>query len=233
VLLVEDELRQEFVVRAPSFSSERPASSWDWYFLMQHSGAPTRLLDWTEGALIALYFAVRAKNDETDAAVWALDPWWLNKKVVGKAEVIPPGAGPGLLASDANRYKSWLPDRYEVTKLKSRLPAAVYPTHFSRRISSQQSCFTVHGTDPVGFDELQNDPSARIAKITIPSEAVRDMRSALSIAGIDELTIFPDLDGLGRYVASIFRDESRGSAFRLNERDFRTAARQKRKIRRS
>ena len=41
---------------------------------MQHSGAPTRLLDWTEGALIALYFAVRNKLDETDAAVWVLNP---------------------------------------------------------------------------------------------------------------------------------------------------------------
>jgi len=48
-----DEIRQEFVVRAPSLGPERPQNSWEWYFLMQHSGAPTRLLDWTETALIA------------------------------------------------------------------------------------------------------------------------------------------------------------------------------------
>src|SRR5215471_2157942 len=30
--------------------------SWDSYFLMQHHGAPTRLLDWSDGALIAMHF---------------------------------------------------------------------------------------------------------------------------------------------------------------------------------
>jgi hypothetical protein len=56
-------------MRAPSLSDERPRNSWDWYLLMQHSGAPTRLLDWTEGALIALYFAVRNKPGFTTSPV--------------------------------------------------------------------------------------------------------------------------------------------------------------------
>jgi len=49
MLHIEDEIREEFVVRAPALSQIRPAeqSDWDWYFLMQHFGAPTRLLDWS------------------------------------------------------------------------------------------------------------------------------------------------------------------------------------------
>jgi FRG domain len=208
--IVEDELRQEFVMRAPSLSDERPQNSWDWYFLMQHSGAPTRLLDWTEGALIALYFAVRNKQEETDAAVWAFDPWRLNKSVLGVPEVIPPGAEAGLFESDAERYKPWLPDRYEIsTELKVALPVAVYPTHFAKRISSQRSCFTVHGSARDGFDRLPEGSGTRLAKIIVPGAAVRKIETSLSIAGIDEVTVSPDLDGLGRSLTQTLRDEER------------------------
>jgi hypothetical protein len=208
--LIEDELRQEFMMRAPSLSNERPQNSWEWYFLMQHSGAPTRLLDWTESALIALYFAMRDKKNDADAAVWVLEPWLLNRAVLKAAEVIPPGLEEGLFKADADRYKPWLPDRYEMsTDLKEELPVAVYPTHFARRISSQRSCFTVHGSRPDGFDRLPEEANAGLARIVIPYAAVHQIEDNLSVAGIDELTIFPDLDGLGRLLTMMLRDESR------------------------
>jgi hypothetical protein len=173
IRVVEDEIRQEFIIRAPSLSAERPQNSWEWYFLMQHSGAPTRLLDWTEGALIALYFAVRNKLDETDAAVWVLNPWGLNECVLGIDEVIAPSAEAGLFKLDAERYDPWLPARYQKFKtLKAKLPVAIYPTHFARRISSQRSCFTVHGSVRNGFDALPTKLRVtNLVKILIPGSA--------------------------------------------------------------
>ncbi|NOU20106.1 MAG: FRG domain-containing protein [Bacteroidales bacterium] len=53
-------------------------STLDWLCLMQHHGIPTRLLDWTESILIALYFAVREKN-ECDGYIFALNGARLNK----------------------------------------------------------------------------------------------------------------------------------------------------------
>jgi hypothetical protein len=210
IRVVEDEIRQEFIIRAPSLSPERPSNAWEWYFLMQHCGAPTRLLDWTEGALIALHFAVRNKSDESDAAVWVLDPWELNKTVLGIDEVIAPSAEAALFELDARRYDLWLPARYQSRKLKVKLPVAIYPTHFARRISSQRSCFTVHGSVREGFQALPAKLSLKsLIRIRIPSSAVRDIEYTLSVAGIDELTAFPDLDGLGRWLTSTLRDEGR------------------------
>jgi hypothetical protein len=208
IRVVEDEIRQEFIIRAPSLSAERPQNSWEWYFLMQHSGAPTRLLDWTEGALIALYFAVRNKLDKGDAAVWVLNPWGLNDSVLGIDEVIAPSAEAGLFKLDAKRYDPWLPARYQ--KLRVILPVAIYPTHFARRISSQRSCFTVHGSARNGFDELPKKVrETSLVKVHIPGSAAREIDYSLSVAGVDEITAYPDLDGLGRWLAGVLRDESR------------------------
>jgi hypothetical protein len=215
VRILDDEFRQEFIVRAPSLSSERPQNSWDWYFLMQHSGAPTRLLDWTESALMALYFAVRNKSEQeqqNDAAVWILEPWKLNELVVKAKEVIAPGAETGLDEEDAKRYKPWLPNRYAPSMgLEKQFPAAIYPTHFQRRISSQRSCFTIHGYAFDGFDELPEELRPYLQKVVIPHSKTRDIETRLAVAGIDEMTVYPDLDGLGRWLTMVLRDEAKKS----------------------
>ena len=59
-----------FAPTGVSGSEALPPNNWDLYFLMQHYGAPTRLLDWTESALIALYFAVRDNPGYYDSAVY-------------------------------------------------------------------------------------------------------------------------------------------------------------------
>jgi hypothetical protein len=197
----EDEIREEFARRAPSLTAYRPENAWEWYFLMQHYSGPTRLLDWTEDPLIGLYFAVKDSEGLQDAAVWVLDPWLLNKWVLGKSEVLPPGSA-GLSTKDVRRYNPWLPDRFDAKqRLRKRLPVAIYPNQFDRRIAAQRSCFTVHGIQTDSLDKLFPKPERLLAKIVIPGWAVEEVREELEDYGIDEATIYPDLEGLGKCVA--------------------------------
>ncbi|MGB9337081.1 MAG: FRG domain-containing protein [Candidatus Acidiferrales bacterium] len=198
---LDDEIREDFIKRAPSLTASRPENAWEWYFLMQHYGAPTRLLDWTEGALIGLFFAVSKNRGYHDAAVWVLDPWLLNKRAVGKVEVIPTGS-PGLTRADRERYSPWLPDRFDSKILQRKLPAAVYPNHIDRRIVAQRSCFTIHGTRMRSLEEMLVKKEDRLAKIVIPSYKVYDVADELETCGLNEATVFPDLEGLGRDVSA-------------------------------
>jgi len=205
---IEDEIREEFIVRAPVLSEIKPAGNdeWEWYFLMQHFGTPTRLLDWTEGALLGLYFAVKSNPGFYDAAVWILDPYELNRRAIGKEEVIPPSAT-GVHRTDKRLVDPWLPARFRNMGGLPQRPIAVYPTHIARRISTQRSCFTVHGRDAKGLEELQGKKNPSLLKIRIPSFRVQAIRRELEASGIDEATIFPDLDGLSRYLSLKWRKD--------------------------
>jgi len=74
---IENPLLQMFRSRAPGYHDAVPdrERTDQWLFLARHAGLPTRLLDWTEGALIGLHFALQ----ETEPVVWMLNPLALNE----------------------------------------------------------------------------------------------------------------------------------------------------------
>lgn len=87
---LELQLMTRFRQRSIPFHDRSLLDDWDALFFMQHYGVPTRLLDWTENPLMALYFAVMsapfkaqrsgALQFRADAAVWVLDPVVWNRK---------------------------------------------------------------------------------------------------------------------------------------------------------
>lgn len=199
----EANMRASFKRQGSLLITERlPASDWEWYFLMQHYGAPTRLLDWSDGALIALFFALspyRAGSPDvrTDAAVWMLAPRWLNEQVLGKAIVI-------TIGENKEVTDEYLPPDYGNTQ--AIFPIAISPQNIYRRIGSQRSRFTIHGIKEEGLLEIgKRGENSRLAMIRIKKSAIHRMRIDLATCGIWDTTIFPDLDGLSR---EIIRDHT-------------------------
>jgi FRG domain len=189
----EQELLDGFKLRAPMYLERLPRTDWEWLFLMQHYGLPTRLLDWTESALVALYFAVGDHQGGADAAVWAMNPWWINKQALGGFE---------LFTAESPRAANWAPG-----KLKAgiaRAPIAVRPSYESSRIQAQHGVFTIHGADPGGVEALADLDDCQIRKLVLPARSVGNIRRELSVAGISESAVFPELAGLCRELRRFF-----------------------------
>jgi len=169
------------------------ASPWDILFLMQHHGLPTRLLDWTESFAIALYFAI--KKAQSDAVVYVLNPYTLNKKLFNHYAIIDSNTD-----LEGGYYDYFLD---EGNKLYGKFPApvmAMIGSSHNTRLRFQKGAFTFHRDLNQPLDEICPE---LIHKIIIPEAAFSGAREFLQLAGINEFSIFPDLDGLSRYLTEV------------------------------
>ncbi|MEZ8020815.1 hypothetical protein BCU97_09185 [Vibrio splendidus] len=185
----------DFIHRARNQINERH-DIWGWYSICQHHGIPTRLLDWSESALTALYFAVEDKEDGENPAIWVLNPWWLNEESCDITEV--------FLTDSITTSPSDL-DVLELYKVGSKKlpnsPIAIIPPYIDKRMSAQKACFTVHGTEKNSFEELSKQAKQPfLIQITIRPDCKSNIRADLHSLGVDTSSIYPDLDGLAKAV---------------------------------
>ncbi len=195
VAMYEREVLREFKLRAPMHMVREPANDLEWLFVMQHHGAPTRLLDWSENHLAALFFAVGDSKSRVDGAVWALDPWSLNEIALGQTTV-PVAQDPRLTEwlADAN------PELVE-RKVSASLPVAVRPPLATARITAQRGTFTLHGSSRTPLNRVE---AVRVTKITIDRHAKPQILKELWFSGVTYGSLFPDLDGLSQELAYRF-----------------------------
>lgn len=222
LLEIENDLYEEFGRCATQLSQTDTDSiddDWASYFLMQHHGAPTRLLDWSDGALIALHFAVRDKPmpPKSGSIIYVLDPYWLmrllnhhpdRKNAEDRWKKYLEKENPSDMDED-DWERLYLPsdedDAKEPLLNTPETPMLWDSPHVTRRVAAQRSRFMIFGTDPSWLVKMEREQGSRLVSITIPRGSINRIRQELKDAGITESVVYPDLDGLGRELNQIWK----------------------------
>lgn len=182
---------------AVSLLDTHPGDVWQWYSLMRHHGLPTRLLDWSQNPLVALYFAI--PEVAPAPCVWMLNPHALNQAAVGSEALIIP------MGSFSER---WLPGHvthgkaerftFQGKRYSNASPIAVTPPRTNARIIAQMGVFTVHGAHALPIDAFLSSKRRedQLVKIPIAPNSAAQLRRELFALGISRSTLFPDLDSL-------------------------------------
>lgn len=188
-ILNERHLSQDFLTMSTSLRDYK--SDAEAYFIQQHYRMPTRLLDWSLNPLAAAFFALEPGN--TDGSIFVLDAYEFRSD--------PPGRGLCTPRSQEVRGAmeaifDWKNDKWP----KYILP--VRPTNIDPRIGAQRGCFTFH---PPTESTLTDETNPTLTEWVVPVGAKSELRKELELLGVDEFSIYGDLDHLAERLKRAYR----------------------------
>lgn len=205
IVKIEDYFLQRFITFGSPHLKRIPEKKIHWFFLMQHHGVPTRLLDWSKSSFMALFFAIRKYQEKEiiyenktipNAAIWMLEPRRLSE-VCHKTRSIY-GAN---ISDHIDVLDNYLNLSNNAKERDRAFPIPLIPDLVSPRITSQVGRFTFHTDRRNKLIEFANNLYNEkkiwyLVKIIIPASEHRKILRSIRVAGISFMNIKEDLDGV-------------------------------------
>jgi hypothetical protein len=193
----EEKILHTFKRKAHLLLSRTPedGETLEWLALMQHHGAPTRLLDFTWSPYVAAFFALERAT--SDAAVWA----------ICSGQQIPNYRG-FYISALLNRvlgldHAKTLSTKFKAQADAEEIPPALMgePVLMNQRMTTQAGTFIIPTWRlDVPLESLV--PPPYLFKITLVTKKLRkETMERLYNMNINNATLFPGIDGLARSLA--------------------------------
>lgn len=164
-----------------------PDDDFQWLALMQHHGAPTRLIDFTWSPYVAAFFAL--ERTVADGVVWAMNKSRIDNPRSRQPVRMDPRVSGNFLRYfvPGNRRLIWMGE----------------PHTMNRRLIAQSGTFAVPGVLDLPVEEIlaDHDQHNILAKIVLTNEVREVAMRELYRMNITYATLFPDLDGLAKSLA--------------------------------
>jgi hypothetical protein len=198
-MLQETRIRRIFERKLHLFTADAPKDDeLEWLALMQHHGAPTRLLDFTWSPYVAAFFALEHASE--DAAIWAVNLpllWNIHERRridgVHVADADP---------RDADAFRTYyLPNTHAFVWQGD-------PFRMPQRVVAQSGTFLVSSHVGKTVDDIiagYPGDGELLVKFILKTTTLRaEAMAALYSMNITQATLFPGLDGLARSMAYEF-----------------------------
>jgi hypothetical protein len=193
----------EFVQRGSQYPDSvemQKWSSWGTYYLAQHYGIPTRLLDWSESFASALFFAFDGAKPGVWPCIWILSPNDLNQASCNYEGILSPEHNPELdiyLPDSIGKHIKKKSKEDKSVLYDNNIPLAIFPKQANRRILSQSGFFTVGGRKKEGLEiiipKICKSPKRTLLRLKFEDCDISRLKEELGIMGIRRSGIYPDL----------------------------------------
>lgn len=203
-------LNQRFAMEASPFLGDVEKTRV--YFVAQHHGLPTRLLDWSLNPLVALFFACSDQR-EHDGCIYQLFPKDLPGILHGLLDN-PPSPFNNIVHGDHPAVREFIRDcLFDALPLESLQTTPVIPLipiASTPRIIAQSSRFTFHPPIVEQESGIMQSPyqlhagGNLLRRYIIPSGHKAQILAELNRLGVHYYSLFPDLDHLALHLKNIY-----------------------------
>ena len=185
------------------YASINEHSVWEQMTIGQHHGLPTRLLDWTHSALIALHFATSesdmADTDKRDGVVWRIDARELAQRLPEDYKTVLKRENTFIFSVETLTEVAPTLEEYD-REMAGKCMVMVEPPSEDQRIINQYAYFSPVPMGIERVDEFLERYTENTVKYIIDRSVRWDLRDLLDQFNISERIIYPGLDGLSKWI---------------------------------